>query len=102
MSTSKKRITRKPGNKIKFVTFEVPEFFDGEFKLPSMDQLSRKYRKRLGSDEVDPDGPIEDFMRDNGADVEADVYNEMTAEETKAFISAWQDASGVTVPKSED
>lgn len=100
MPVSKKRkITRV--REIRKVTFTVPEVFgDAEFNVPSLDMVQGKYADMV-ADETKSRLALRQFMEDNGAEAEAEAFDELAGEdEHKLFLEAWQAASGITAPKS--
>lgn len=91
-----KKIVRKK-RQIETVTFDV-EGFDGQFEVPSIGHMKGKKLRELqedGNTDV-----IEEFLRENGATDEADVFEDMTIDEMRSFQIAWQAASETNIPKS--
>jgi len=90
---SKKKHVRKSAKKYRMLTFES-SIFEGEFTLPDMKQAPMHVLAALDKGQFDV---FESWVVKAGADrADAEVVQEMDAEELKTFIGEW---SRGTLPK---
>lgn len=100
--SKKSKFTRKKKVVYDRVRFTLPELFDddAEFNLPSARQVPLGVQRKLNTEP----GAMENWLIENlgGDDVEdqLEAIDDLSGEDIKLFVSAWQKASKADAGKS--
>lgn len=102
MPVSKTRkFERKQKKQYKMVTFES-EIFEGEFKLPALENMPNGVPRSLGAN-GDVAGKLPAWLADAGVEEEAiEAIATLDSEEFSTFMEEWGKGSEITLPKSKD
>jgi len=94
----KSRFQRKKKKQYKMVTFES-SIFEGEFKLPALEQMPNQVPRDMGRGFVG--GKLDAWLEAAEVENEAiEAIGTLDAKEFETFMEEWGGASEVTVPKS--
>lgn len=103
MPVSKTRKINRKKRNIQMVSFVLESFSDDPFEVPSFNNMPLKRVKQLNSAAAGEEFEIiPAFLEEAGCREEAEAFEELDLGQLTEFMEAWQQASGIDLPKSQD